>query len=197
MVAVNQIRDEYRLEAKTVGVDQAKAAAEGLAGATDKVAASSERQERKVISVQRALERFAASNDQAFRAQQQVERAQALVMGPWGAVIGAGAGLIGGLLGKSQAKKAAEKKIREQLEAYKEAYRQAEPEIKKLQAALREIYRIVTTSGIHNQVVVIPDPTDTESVQRDVFIGTIGALPSLRRSTFRRIATSFKIKEAL
>lgn len=79
MVAVNQIRDEYRLEAKTVGVDQAKAAAEGLAGATEKVAASSERQERKVISVQRALERFAASNDQAFRAQQQVERAQALV----------------------------------------------------------------------------------------------------------------------
>jgi len=79
MVAVNQIRDEYRLEAKTVGVDQAKAAAEGLATATDKVAASSERQERKVISVQRALERFAAANDQAFRAQQQVERAQALV----------------------------------------------------------------------------------------------------------------------
>lgn len=79
MVAVNQIRDEYRLEAKTVGVDQAKAAAEGLAAATDKVAVSSENQERKVISVQRALERFAASNDQAFRAQQQVERAQALV----------------------------------------------------------------------------------------------------------------------
>lgn len=79
MVAVNQIRDEYRLQASAVGVAETKAAAEGLAAATDKVAVSSEKQERKVISVQRALERFAASNDQAFRAQQQVERAQALV----------------------------------------------------------------------------------------------------------------------
>lgn len=79
MVAVNQIRDEYRLEAKTEGVEQAKAAAEGLASATDKITVASEKQERKVISVQRALEKFAAANDQAFRAQQQVERAQALV----------------------------------------------------------------------------------------------------------------------
>ncbi|WP_342152312.1 phage tail length tape measure family protein [Methylorubrum sp. SB2] len=79
MVAVNEIRDEYRLEAKTEGVEQAKAAAEGLASATDKITIASEKQERKVISVQRALEKFAAANDQAFRAQQQVERAQALV----------------------------------------------------------------------------------------------------------------------
>ncbi|WP_155773700.1 hypothetical protein [Methylorubrum extorquens] len=65
------------------------------------------------------------------------------------------------------------------------------------QAAMREIYRIVTTSGVHNQVVVIPDPTDADNVQRDVFIGTIGTLPSLRRSAFHRVATSFKINEAL
>ena len=62
---------------------------------------------------------------------------------------------------------------------------------------MREIYRIVTTSGVHNQVVVIPDPTDADNVQRDVFIGTIGTLPSLRRSAFHRVATSFKINEAL
>ncbi|WP_232629166.1 tape measure protein [Methylobacterium sp. Leaf118] len=79
MVAVNQIRDEYRLEARADGVNETKAAAEGLAGAVDKVTTSADKQERKVISVQRALEKFAASNDQAFKAQQQVERAQALV----------------------------------------------------------------------------------------------------------------------
>ena len=65
------------------------------------------------------------------------------------------------------------------------------------EATLRDIYRIVTASGVHNQVVVVPDPTDTDNVQRDVFIGTIAVLPSLRRSTFRRVATSFKIDEAL
>jgi len=61
----------------------------------------------------------------------------------------------------------------------------------------RDVYRIVTRSGIHNQVVVAPNPSDPGTYQRDAFIGTLGVLPSLRRPVFQRAATSFKIEEVL
>lgn len=62
---------------------------------------------------------------------------------------------------------------------------------------LRDVYRIVTRSGIHNQVVVAPDPSDIASFQRDAFIGTLSVLPSLRRSAFQRVSTNYKIEEVL
>lgn len=62
---------------------------------------------------------------------------------------------------------------------------------------LRDVYRIATRSGIHNQVVVVPDPTDAANFQRDAFIGTLSVPPSLRRSAFRHVSTSYKIEEVL
>lgn len=61
----------------------------------------------------------------------------------------------------------------------------------------QDIYRIVSRSGTHRQVVVIPNPSDPDSFAREAFIGTLGTLPSLRRPTFQGIATAFKIEEVL
>ncbi|KQT13995.1 hypothetical protein ASG40_19405 [Methylobacterium sp. Leaf399] len=79
MVAINQIRDEYRLEASAVGVDATVAAAGRLAGANEGVVSSSEKVERRTLSVAAALDRFARANDNAYKMQQSVERGQALV----------------------------------------------------------------------------------------------------------------------
>ncbi|MGA4552387.1 hypothetical protein [Methylorubrum aminovorans] len=62
---------------------------------------------------------------------------------------------------------------------------------------LRDVYRIATRSGIHNQVVVAPDPSDITNFQRDAFIGTLSVPPSLRRAAFQRVSTSYKIEEVL
>lgn len=64
-------------------------------------------------------------------------------------------------------------------------------------ATFRDVYRIATHAGTHNQVAVIPDPDDLDSYQREAFIGTLGQPPSLRRPAFGFAATAFKIEESL
>ncbi len=70
------------------------------------------------------------------------------------------------------------------------AYLPAEP-------SFRDIYRIATRSGRHNQVVVLPKPDDPTSLQRESFIGTLRQMPSLRRRKGAWISTSFQIEETL
>jgi hypothetical protein len=59
------------------------------------------------------------------------------------------------------------------------------------------IYRLVARSGIHNQVVVIPNPADPKTYVREAFIGNLDELPSLKRLFGPYVATDFVIKEAL
>lgn len=61
----------------------------------------------------------------------------------------------------------------------------------------REIYQIAVRSGIHNQVVVVPNPADPSTFLREAFIGTLGQAPSLRRMSTPNIATEFVVKESL
>lgn len=61
----------------------------------------------------------------------------------------------------------------------------------------REIYQIAVRSGIHNQVVVVPNPGDPSTFLREAFIGTLGQMPSLRRMSTPNIATEFVAKESL
>jgi hypothetical protein len=62
---------------------------------------------------------------------------------------------------------------------------------------LREIYQIAVRSGIHNQIVVVPNPGDPSTFLREAFIGTLGQMPSLRRMSTPNIATEFVAKESL
>lgn len=64
-------------------------------------------------------------------------------------------------------------------------------------AAFRDVFRIATRAGRHNQVVVIPAPDDTDAYQREAFIGTLRQLPSLRRFSYAAITTSFVVEESL
>ena len=61
----------------------------------------------------------------------------------------------------------------------------------------REIYQIAVRSGIHNQIVVVPNPGDPSTFLREAFIGTLGVMPSLRRMSTPNIATEFVAKESL
>ena len=62
---------------------------------------------------------------------------------------------------------------------------------------LRDVYRIATRSGIHNQVGVVPGPSDTAKFQRDAFSGTLSVPPSLRRAAFQQVSTNYKVEEVL
>lgn len=86
MVAINRIIDEHVIRYSSEGADKVVADAdriakseERVAAATDGTAVSVERSERRILSKQKALERFAAANDKAFRASREIDRAQALV----------------------------------------------------------------------------------------------------------------------
>ncbi|MCJ2019594.1 hypothetical protein MKK84_19510 [Methylobacterium sp. E-065] len=61
----------------------------------------------------------------------------------------------------------------------------------------REIYQIAVRSGIHNQIMVVPNPGDTSTYLREAFFGTLGQVPSLRRKSTPNIATEFVARESL
>ena len=61
----------------------------------------------------------------------------------------------------------------------------------------REIYQIAVRSGIHNQVLVVPNPGDVNSYLREAFFATLGTVPSLRRMSTPNIATEFVARESL
>jgi hypothetical protein len=61
----------------------------------------------------------------------------------------------------------------------------------------REIFQIVVRSGIHNQVLVVPNPADPNTYLREAFIGTLSQPPSLRRMAMPNVATDFVVKESL
>lgn len=65
------------------------------------------------------------------------------------------------------------------------------------ESELREIYQIAVRSGIHNQIVVVPNPGDPSTFLREAFIGTLGVPPTLRRMSTPQIATDFIAKESL
>lgn len=79
MVAVNEIRDVYRLEASSTGVDATAAAAGKLAAANDAVVVSSQKVEQRTLSVEKALQRFAVQTDAVAKAQATVARGQAII----------------------------------------------------------------------------------------------------------------------
>ncbi|GJE14002.1 hypothetical protein [Methylobacterium longum] len=61
----------------------------------------------------------------------------------------------------------------------------------------REIYQIAVRSGIHNQIMVVPNPGDPSTYLREAFFGTLGQPPSLRRMSTPYIATEFVSRESL
>lgn len=61
----------------------------------------------------------------------------------------------------------------------------------------REIYQIAVRSGIHNQIMVVPNPGDPNTYLREAFFGTLGQVPSLRRKSTPNIATEFVARESL
>ncbi|WP_156387666.1 hypothetical protein [Methylobacterium sp. Leaf399] len=63
--------------------------------------------------------------------------------------------------------------------------------------AFRDVFRIATRAGRHNQVVVVPSPDDLDGYQREAMIGTIRQAPSLRRLSSPAISTSFVVEESL
>lgn len=65
------------------------------------------------------------------------------------------------------------------------------------ESEFREIYQIIVRSGIHNQVMVVPNPDDPSTFLREAFFGTLSQPPSLRRMASPYIATEFVSKESL
>lgn len=61
----------------------------------------------------------------------------------------------------------------------------------------REIYQIAVRSGIHNQVMVVPNPGDPSTFLREAFFSTLGVVPSLSRRPVSYITTQFAVKESL
>lgn len=61
----------------------------------------------------------------------------------------------------------------------------------------REIYQIAVRSGIHNQIMVVPNPGDPSTYLREAFFGTLGVVPSLRRLSTTNISTEFVARESL
>lgn len=59
------------------------------------------------------------------------------------------------------------------------------------------VYRIAARSGLHRQVVAVPNPADPASFVREAFIGNLDELPTLKRLYGPYMATDFVIKEAL
>jgi hypothetical protein len=65
------------------------------------------------------------------------------------------------------------------------------------ESEFREIYQIIVRSGIHNQVMVVPNPGDPTTFLREAFFGTLSQPRSLRRMASPYISTEFVTKESL